>query len=72
MISSLEYAWPVGELADLLEARSGEGLDLHAEYVNPQMVRVLRTIGFDRDWVRTDGVYLYDATGEKYLVNPSL
>src|SRR5262249_60946587 len=27
----------------------------------------LRTIGFDRDWVRTDGVYLYDATGEKYL-----
>jgi ornithine--oxo-acid transaminase len=57
----------VGELADLLEARSGEGLDLHSEYVNPQMVRVLRTIGFDRDWARTDGAYLYDAAGEKYL-----
>src|SRR5262245_58053143 len=31
------------------------------------MVRVLRTIGFDRDWVRTEGAYLYDAAGEKYL-----
>jgi ornithine--oxo-acid transaminase len=56
-----------GELAELLSARSGEGLDLHAEYVNPQMVRVLRTIGFDRDWARTEGAYLYDAAGERYL-----
>ena len=37
-----------GELAELLRARSGETLDLHAEYVNPQMVRVLRTTGFDQ------------------------
>src|SRR3954466_954074 len=56
-----------GELAELLRARSGETLDLHAEYVNPQMVRVLRTIGFDRDWARTEGAYLYDADGERYL-----
>ena len=56
-----------GELAELLRARSGEALDLHAEYVNPQMVRVLRTIGFDRDWARTEGAYLYDADGERYL-----
>ena len=31
------------------------------------MVRVLRTIGFDRDWARTEGAYLYDADGERYL-----
>ncbi len=31
------------------------------------MVRVLRTIGFDRDWARTEGAYLYDAGGERYL-----
>jgi len=55
------------ELADLLHARSGETLDLHAEYVNPQMIRVLRTIGFDRNWARTEGAYLYDADGERYL-----
>jgi ornithine--oxo-acid transaminase len=57
----------MGELRDLLDARAGEALDLHAEYVNPQMVRVLRTIGFDRDWARTEGGYLYDADGERYL-----
>jgi ornithine--oxo-acid transaminase len=56
-----------GELAELLAARAGEALDLHAEYVNPQMIRVLRTIGFDRDWARTEGAYLYDADGERYL-----
>ncbi len=55
------------ELAELVRARSGETLDLHAEYVNPQMIRVLRTIGFDRDWARTEGAYLYDAAGERYL-----
>jgi ornithine--oxo-acid transaminase len=55
------------ELAELLRARSGEALDLHAEYVNPQMIRVLRTIGFDRDWARTEGAYLYDADGQRYL-----
>jgi ornithine--oxo-acid transaminase len=57
----------MGGLRDLLDSRAGEALDLHAEYVNPQMVRVLRTIGFDRDWVRTEGAYLYDAAGEHYL-----
>ena len=56
-----------GELAELLAARSGECLDLHAAYVNPQMVRVLRTIGFDRDWTRAEGAYLYDRDGAKYL-----
>ncbi len=56
-----------GELAELLSARSGEVLDLHARYVNPQMVRVLRTIGFDRQWARTEGAYLFDAEGERYL-----
>jgi ornithine--oxo-acid transaminase len=56
-----------GELAELLAARSGEALDLHAEYVNPQMIRVLRTIGFDKDWARTEGAYLYDDEGNRYL-----
>jgi ornithine--oxo-acid transaminase len=56
-----------GELAELLAARAGEALELHAQYVNPQMVRVLRTIGFDRDWARTEGAHLYDADGNRYL-----
>jgi ornithine--oxo-acid transaminase len=55
------------ELGELLSARAGETLDLFAEYVNPQMVRVLRTIGFDREWARTEGAYLYDDEGNRYL-----
>ena len=55
------------ELAQLLAARSGEALDLHAEYVNPQMVRVLRIIGFDREWARAEGAYLYDRGATRYL-----
>jgi ornithine--oxo-acid transaminase len=55
------------ELAELLEARSGTALDEFAAYVNPQMVRVLRTIGFDRDWARSEGAYLYDDEGNRYL-----
>jgi ornithine--oxo-acid transaminase len=57
----------MGELRELLQSRAGEALDLHAQYVNPQMIRVLRTIGFDRNWARTEGPYLYDDAGERYL-----
>src|SRR5204862_910611 len=29
--------------------------------------RVLKKIGFDREWVRTESAYLWDRSGEKYL-----
>jgi acetylornithine/succinyldiaminopimelate/putrescine aminotransferase len=35
--------------------------------MNPQMPRVLRTIGFDHDWVRAEGAYLFDRHGDRYL-----
>ncbi|HEX2580831.1 MAG TPA: aspartate aminotransferase family protein [Dongiaceae bacterium] len=41
--------------------------DLHEQYLNHQMVRVLRTIGFDVDFQRGSGPHLYDAKGDKYL-----
>lgn len=56
-----------GELAELLSAKSGRALDDFATYVNPQMVRVLRTIGFDRSWARSEGAYLFDEDGNRYL-----
>ena len=40
---------------------------LHARYLNEQMVRVLRTIGFDRAYQRGKGQYLYDREGLRYL-----
>ena len=54
-------------LEALLDARRGEDLDLWARTINPQFVRVLRTIGFDRTWTRAEGAYLYDAEGTRYL-----
>ncbi len=40
---------------------------LYAEHINPQLVKVLRTIGFDKRYVRAVGAYLYDADGTQYL-----
>ncbi len=40
---------------------------MHERYLNPQMPRVLRTIGFDADYVRAEGVYLFDRDGRRYL-----
>jgi ornithine--oxo-acid transaminase len=57
----------VGWLAQLIEERGAEALDLHAETINPQFVRLLRTIGFDRSWNRAEGAYLWDADGNRYL-----
>ena len=51
----------------LLEARAHEAFELHARYLNPQMPRVLRTIGFDRQWVRAEGATLVDVNGDTYL-----
>jgi ornithine--oxo-acid transaminase len=57
----------VGWLSELVEERGAEALDLHAETINPQFVRLLRTIGFDRRWARAEGAYLWDADGNRYL-----
>jgi ornithine--oxo-acid transaminase len=54
-------------LEALLESRRGEDLDLWSRTINPQFVRVLRTIGFDRAWARAEGAYLYDTDGTRYL-----
>ena len=57
----------MGWLTELVEERGAEALDLHAQTVNPQFVRLLRTIGFDRRWARAQGQYLWDADGNRYL-----
>jgi len=54
-------------IRELLEARAGEDYDLYARGINPQFMRVLRTIGFDRVWARAEGQYLYDSDGSRFL-----
>jgi ornithine--oxo-acid transaminase len=55
------------DLHGLLEQRSGENFKLYGENINPQLVRVLRSIGFDRYYVKGEGAYLYDIEGKRYL-----
>jgi ornithine--oxo-acid transaminase len=44
-----------------------EGFELYARTINPQFVKLLRTIGFDRRWARAEGAYLYDSNGTRFL-----
>jgi ornithine--oxo-acid transaminase len=55
------------DIAVELRARAGEQFALHEKYLNAQLVRVLETIGFKRNYVRAEGQYLYDDEGQRYL-----
>ncbi len=54
-------------IAELLQTRNGENFALHNQYLNPQMVKVLKTIGYDRVYNKAKGQYLYDDKGDEYL-----
>jgi ornithine--oxo-acid transaminase len=55
------------DLAALLAEHQGESFDLHSQFMNPQLVKVLTTVGFDRNYVRAEGSYLIDDHGDRYL-----
>jgi hopanoid-associated sugar epimerase len=55
------------DVARTFAERSGENFALHERYMNPQLARTLRTLGFDRNYVRAEGSYLYDDAGQRYL-----
>ncbi len=55
------------DLQRLLATHHGEQFMLHREHLNPQLPRVLKTIGFDRFYVRGDGCYLIDDHGHRTL-----
>jgi ornithine--oxo-acid transaminase len=54
------------DLPSVLAARRGEGYDLSARYLNPQLARTLHAIGFDKEYDRAEGAYLYDRDGNRY------
>ncbi len=54
-------------IRELLERRAGEEMALNDRYLNPQMGRILRTLGFDQRWVGGDRSHLIAANGERYL-----
>ena len=54
-------------LNEVLESHKGENFDLYSRHINPQLVKVLRSTGFDRFYTRAEGAYLYDDEGRRYL-----
>src|SRR5437867_6281487 len=50
-----------------IDRNRSRAYELHARHMNPSFVRMLRTIGFDKTYVRGEGCWLWDEQGNKYL-----
>ena len=55
------------DIQSLFADHESERYALHTEHMNEQMVRVLKTIGYDVGFVRGQGQYLWDREGARYL-----
>ena len=55
------------DIAALFAEREADRYALHSRHLNEQMVRVLKTIGYDVGFCRGQGQYLYDRNGTRYL-----
>jgi len=55
------------DIAALFETHEAERFNLHTRRLNEQMVRVLRTIGYDVGFCKGRGQYLYDRQDTRYL-----
>ena len=55
------------DLQAAMGERGAEKFSLFDRYLNSQLVRVLKTIGYDVDYVRGEGPYLFDSAGHRYL-----
>jgi ornithine--oxo-acid transaminase len=57
----------VPPIAQTIELRSGEEMELNDRFLNPQLGRILRTLGFDKEWRGGEGAFLIDDQGQRYL-----
>lgn len=55
------------DIKALIRDHTGENFKLHSQHINPQFAKVLKTIGFDKIYVRAEGPHLYDQNGKCYL-----
>ena len=47
-----EMGGDLSSIREILAGRSGEEMALNDRYLNPQLGRIVRTLGFDRRWMR--------------------
>jgi ornithine--oxo-acid transaminase len=55
------------DLPRMFAERESERGSLHTRHLNEQLVRVLKTIGFDVGFTRGEGQYLFDRKDQRYL-----
>jgi ornithine--oxo-acid transaminase len=55
------------DIAKLYADNEADRFAIHTRHLNEQMVRVLKTLGYDVGFCRGTGQYLFDRKGEKYL-----
>jgi len=55
------------DVSEMFVERQAQRSSMHARHLNEQLVRVLKTIGYDVGFCRGQGQYLYDREGGRYL-----
>src|SRR5437879_5043877 len=55
------------DVSEMFLDRQSQRSSMHARYVNEQLVRVLKTIGYDVGFQKGQGQYLFDREGVRYL-----
>ncbi|MBV9565162.1 MAG: aminobacteriohopanetriol synthase HpnO [Bradyrhizobium sp.] len=55
------------DVSEMFVARQAQRSSMHARHLNEQLVRVLKTIGYDVGFQKGHGQYLYDRDGVRYL-----
>src|SRR5487761_2553145 len=55
------------DVSELFVDRQSQRTSLHTRYLNEQLVRVLKTIGYDVGFQKGQGQYLFDRDGARYL-----
>src|SRR5258708_25616310 len=53
--------------SEMCVERQAQRSSMHSRYLNEQLVRVLKTIGYDVGFQKGQGQYLFDRDGAKYL-----
>src|SRR5580698_3520911 len=55
------------DVSEMFVDRQGQRSSMHARHLNEQLVRVLKTIGYDVGFQKGQGQYLFDRDGVRYL-----
>src|SRR5258708_22952539 len=55
------------DVSEMFVDRQAQRSSMHARHLNEQLVRVLKTIGYDVGFQKGQGQYLYDRDGARYL-----